>query len=74
MTRLSDSMLSRRRLLTGATVTTLAGIAATMADSPARAKAPMSNTQAPAYYRFRLGGFEATVISDRDRNYEDFRE
>ncbi len=28
------------------------------------AKAPMQNTQAPAFYRFKLGAFEATIISD----------
>src|SRR5262245_52855351 len=64
MTRISDLLLTRRRLLTGATATTLSGIAGAMLDAPARAKAPMSNAQAPAYYRFKLGGFEATVISD----------
>jgi glyoxylase-like metal-dependent hydrolase (beta-lactamase superfamily II) len=28
------------------------------------AKAPMLNTQAPAFYRFKLGDFEVTVVSD----------
>jgi glyoxylase-like metal-dependent hydrolase (beta-lactamase superfamily II) len=30
----------------------------------AMAKAPMLNTQAPAFYRFKLGAFELTVVSD----------
>ncbi len=31
---------------------------------PALAKAPMSNAQAPYFYRFKLGDAEATVVSD----------
>jgi hypothetical protein len=31
---------------------------------PALAKAPMLNTQAPYFYRFRVGDFEATIASD----------
>src|SRR5262249_18375677 len=27
-------------------------------------QAPMANTLAPAFYRFKLGGFEATIVSD----------
>ena len=44
----------------------LAGTAAAVATAalPARAKAPLRGTPAPAYYRFRLGNFEATIVSD----------
>jgi hypothetical protein len=28
------------------------------------AKAPMLNTQAPYFYRFKLGNFEGTIVSD----------
>jgi hypothetical protein len=51
---------SRRQLLAGA-----AG-ALTCAALPqvASAKAPMANTQAPGFYRFKVGAFEATVVSD----------
>lgn len=55
----------RRRLLLGtvASATTLAlGTAA--APSPARAAAPMLGRGAPPWYRFRLGEFEATVVTD----------
>lgn len=31
---------------------------------PAGAAAPLLNTQAPPFYRFRIGEFEATVVSD----------
>ena len=49
---------SRRELLAGAAAGALA------MPRLAGAKAPMLNTQAPAYYRFRLGAFELTVVSD----------
>jgi hypothetical protein len=49
-------------LLTGAAAAGLAGAASGW--SPALAKAPMANTQAPSFYRFKLGAFELTVISD----------
>jgi hypothetical protein len=53
------SHISRRQLLAGAAATGLAGFA-----SPALAKAPMANAQAPSFYRFRLGAFELTAVSD----------
>jgi glyoxylase-like metal-dependent hydrolase (beta-lactamase superfamily II) len=53
--------LSRRRLLAGATASAAAGF---VGGTPAIAKAPMLNTQAPAFYRFKLGAIEATVVSD----------
>jgi glyoxylase-like metal-dependent hydrolase (beta-lactamase superfamily II) len=56
-----DMSLSRRCLLTGASATA-AGL---LAGAPlARAKAPPLNTPAPAFYRFKLGTIEATVVSD----------
>jgi glyoxylase-like metal-dependent hydrolase (beta-lactamase superfamily II) len=51
--------LSRRHLLAGT-----AGLAAAAFAPHALAKAPMANTQAPAYQRFKIGAFEATVVSD----------
>jgi glyoxylase-like metal-dependent hydrolase (beta-lactamase superfamily II) len=57
-----DMTLSRRRLLAGASATVAAGLVG--AAFPAAAKAPMQNTQAPAFYRFKVGGIEATVVSD----------
>ena len=35
-----------------------------LATAPAFAKAPMLNTQAPHFYRFKLGNFEGTIVSD----------
>jgi glyoxylase-like metal-dependent hydrolase (beta-lactamase superfamily II) len=56
-----DMSLSRRRLLVGASAT-----AASLVGSPftTQAKAPLLNTPAPAFYRFKLGTIEATVVSD----------
>ena len=56
-----DTSLSRRRLLAGASATTTLGL---LGATPVRAKAPMLNTPAPAFYRFKLGSIEATVVSD----------
>ena len=35
-----------------------------LATAPAFAKGPMLGTQAPYFYRFKLGTAEATIISD----------
>jgi glyoxylase-like metal-dependent hydrolase (beta-lactamase superfamily II) len=56
-----DMSLSRRGLLTGASATAAAGLLGT---SLAQAKAPLLNAPAPAFYRFKLGTIEATVVSD----------
>lgn len=61
MTASGLPLISRRQLLVGSAAT--AGIAAT-AWTPAGAKAPMANAQAPAFYRFKLGEFELTTVSD----------
>jgi glyoxylase-like metal-dependent hydrolase (beta-lactamase superfamily II) len=60
---MTDMTLSRRRLLAGASVTAAAGFIGS-STMPGLAKAPMQNTQAPAFYRFKVGSIEATVVSD----------
>jgi glyoxylase-like metal-dependent hydrolase (beta-lactamase superfamily II) len=50
-------MLTRRTVLG-------AGLTALAASQPAFAAAPMLGGQAPGWYRFRVGGFECTVVSD----------
>src|SRR5262249_27213873 len=57
---MADTSLSRRQLLAAASATTALGLLCT----PAPAKAPMLNTPAPAFYRFKIGSIEATVVSD----------
>src|ERR1700704_6869609 len=63
MAMLDQISLSRRQLLAGAPVAAAAGMVGGAATS-ALAKAPMLNTQAPPFYRFKLGSIEATVVSD----------
>jgi glyoxylase-like metal-dependent hydrolase (beta-lactamase superfamily II) len=56
--------LTRRSLLTG-TVATTATAAVPLATSfPARAAAPPAGTQAPGWYRYKVGSFEITVVTD----------
>jgi len=57
-----DKSLSRRRLLAGASATATLGLLGSA--SMIEAKAPVLNTPAPAFYRFKLGAIEATVVSD----------
>jgi glyoxylase-like metal-dependent hydrolase (beta-lactamase superfamily II) len=60
MAKLDRSYPSRRQILAGG----VAGFASAAVPHAALAKAPMANTAAPAFYRFKLGGFEATIVSD----------
>lgn len=59
--RLNRFSLSRRQLLAGGTAFAAAGFTSPLA---VLAKAPKTNTQAPYFYRFKLGDIEATVVSD----------
>ena len=56
--------ISRRRLLAGTSAVAAAGFLDPFPSQPAFAKAPMLNTQAPYFYRFKLGNFEGTIVSD----------
>jgi glyoxylase-like metal-dependent hydrolase (beta-lactamase superfamily II) len=59
---MGNMSFSRRSLLAGASATTALSL---LGSGPAaRAKAPMQNTQAPSFYRFKIGSIEATVVSD----------
>jgi glyoxylase-like metal-dependent hydrolase (beta-lactamase superfamily II) len=61
---MSGSLLSRRRLLAGTAASAVAGVASATITGRALAKAPMAKAQAPGFYRFTLGSFEGTVVSD----------
>jgi glyoxylase-like metal-dependent hydrolase (beta-lactamase superfamily II) len=60
MANIESVALSRRQLL----ASVAAGLAGSAIVGPASAKAPMLGTQAPSFYRFKLGSIEATVVSD----------
>ena len=55
------TQLTRRSLLAGTAVTALTTIPAA---GPARAAAPPAGKQAPGFYRYTVGTFEITVITD----------
>ena len=57
----AEQFISRRDWLAGAAAALAAGPVALAA---AFARAPLLNTQAPAYYPFRVGAIEATAVSD----------
>lgn len=61
---LSMPQLSRRKLLTGAAGIGVAGALGGLAAPPAWARAPILDTQAPSFYRFKHGEFQITVVSD----------
>lgn len=52
--------ITRRHCITGLSALAAGALPAGFA----LAKAPMQNTQVPGFYRFKVGAFEATVISD----------
>jgi glyoxylase-like metal-dependent hydrolase (beta-lactamase superfamily II) len=54
--------LTRRGLLAGAAAA--AAIAPLAARRPAHAAAPAAGTQAPGWYRYKVGSFEITVVTD----------
>jgi glyoxylase-like metal-dependent hydrolase (beta-lactamase superfamily II) len=56
-----DFSVSRRGLLAGASA---AGALAISSLDRALGKAPLLNTPAPYFYRFKLGSAEATIVSD----------
>jgi len=58
--------LTRRTALVGAGATALAPVALT---SSARAAAPVAGKQAPGLYRYKVGEFEVTVITDGARSF-----
>jgi glyoxylase-like metal-dependent hydrolase (beta-lactamase superfamily II) len=59
---MTHTILSRRHLLAGASAAAAAQVVGNAL--PAAAKAPPLKSQAPAFYRFNVGGIEATVVSD----------
>lgn len=64
----TNKSVSRRDLLkAGGAATTLAA-SATLLPEGAQAAAKMQGTQVPGFYRFKLGEFEITILSDGSYN------
>ena len=59
---MTELTLTRRRLLT--TAAAAAALAPLAAALPSRAAAPPAGTQAPGWYRYKVGSFEITVATD----------
>ncbi len=59
------SQLNRRGLLTG----TAAIIGAAALPGASRASAPLSGTQAPGFYRIKIGTHEVTILNDGARTF-----
>lgn len=55
---------TRRSLLMGTVATTATAAVPLATRSPARAAAPPAGTQAPGWYRYKVGSFEITVATD----------
>lgn len=55
---------SRRRALRGLGAAALTGVAGGLLNGPAAAKAPMLGAPNTAFRRFKLGGFEVTIVRD----------
>jgi glyoxylase-like metal-dependent hydrolase (beta-lactamase superfamily II) len=56
--------LDRRTLLAGATALATSAITLGKTATPLHAAAPMSGKQAPGYYRYKVGDFEITAVTD----------
>src|SRR5947208_16397801 len=64
MNPLPRRTLSRRTVLTGVAAAICAGAAPIALSSSARAAAPPAGRQAPGWYRYKVGDFEITVVTD----------
>ena len=65
MTSFNRNVFSRRGFLGGAAASlALPAAAGLLPTGRAHAAAPLLGTQVPAWYRFKIGDYEATVVSD----------
>jgi len=58
------SQLTRRSVLVGTAAATATVLSPAVRPSPASAAAPLSGKQAPGWYRYKVGSFEVTVVTD----------
>ena len=58
------TQFTRRSLLTGAAAASAAAAAPLATSVPAPAAAPPAGTQAPGWYRYKVGSIEVTVVTD----------
>jgi glyoxylase-like metal-dependent hydrolase (beta-lactamase superfamily II) len=56
--------LTRRRMLTGTAAASAAAALSPFGSAPALAAAPLAGKQNPGWYRYKVGDFEVTVVTD----------
>ena len=56
--------LTRRTVLAGAAVASAATALTPLAPAPAKAAAPLLGNQAPGWYRYKVGSYEITCVTD----------
>ena len=61
---LTEFLFDRRKFLQASAGAAAASVLGFRADDEAFAKAPFAMTQVPAYYRFKVGTFEVTAVTD----------
>jgi glyoxylase-like metal-dependent hydrolase (beta-lactamase superfamily II) len=61
--------VDRRTILTGAAVVTTTALGPQLAPKSAHAAAPPIGKQAPGFYRYKIGGYEITVVTDGARSF-----
>jgi len=61
---MTQTRLSRRHILAGATIGAATAPFASLTSAPARVRAPLGETDRPSHRRFKLGEFDVTMIND----------
>ncbi len=61
--------LNRRHLIGGAIAASAAGALMPGTAAPARAATPPAGTQAPGFYRYKVGDIQITVVTDGARSF-----
>src|SRR5262245_14870829 len=62
--------INRRSALSGAAAITAVVLSAELATTRARGAAPPVGRQAPGFYRYKVGDFEITVVTDGARSFD----
>ncbi len=60
---------TRRTMLVGTAAATAAVMSPSSILAPARAAAPATGKQAPGFYRYKVGSYEITVVTDGARSF-----
>src|SRR4051812_34635140 len=61
--------ITRRSVLAGTVAVTAGALGPLAGGSPAHAAAPPAGKQAAAFYRYKIGTYEVTVVSDGGRTF-----